>query len=282
MAESQTTNSQIVLSVRIKNDKTGPQTGDVVLNGSILNEYGANQEYAVGDVVAYDGKLWQSLVDQVSDAAFDRSNWKQIGIPDTLLPNWKPNTFYYEGQLVYHGGKLYRSKEERISNANFDPTKWEAPLGSYNDLSDLPTIDDEIKSNSANAVENQVVSKALDKKLDKVVDANVNKRAYVINTDGTQTTEELREEATPNSIVYRDKDGCITATDPKNNNQVVTKEFLKNTLLEEIYPVGTVYMSVVNVDPGTFLGGTWQEFAPAKVTIGTNLTLDAYSWHRTA
>lgn len=281
MAE-QTTNSQIVLSVRIKNDKTGPQTGDVVLNGSILNEYGSNEEYDIGDVVAYDGKLWQSLVKQVSGATFERIYWKQIGIPDTIFPDWKPNTFYYEGQAIVFEGKIFRAISEHTSTNRFDLAKWDAPLGSYKDLEDLPEIDDEILDKSKNAVENRAIAKALEKKLDKVTATSTEKRAYIAAEDGTQTVIELRKEATPETIALRDENGCITASDPQNANQVVTKRFLRNTLLDSVYPVGSIYMSTKNTDPGTFLGGTWTEFAPAKVTIGTDLTLDAYSWHRTA
>lgn len=32
-----------------------------------------------------------------------------------------------------------------------------------------------------------------------------------------------------------------------------------NNLLDAVYPVGSIYMSVNNVNPGTFIGGTWQQ-----------------------
>ena len=38
-----------------------------------------------------------------------------------------------------------------------------------------------------------------------------------------------------------------------------------NSLLNAIYPVGSIYMSVNNVSPETFLGGTWQTFGAGKM-----------------
>ena len=40
------------------------------------------------------------------------------------------------------------------------------------------------------------------------------------------------------------------------------------TLINKIYPVGSIYMSVNNVSPATFIGGTWVEFAQGKTLIG--------------
>ena len=39
----------------------------------------------------------------------------------------------------------------------------------------------------------------------------------------------------------------------------LTAASLVPELLSKVYPVGSVYMSVNNVDPGTFLGGTWEQ-----------------------
>ena len=36
------------------------------------------------------------------------------------------------------------------------------------------------------------------------------------------------------------------------------------------YPVGAIYMSVVNTDPGTIFGGTWARFANGRVIVGVD------------
>lgn len=41
-------------------------------------------------------------------------------------------------------------------------------------------------------------------------------------------------------------------------------------LIDKIYPVGSIYMSVNNVSPASFLGGTWERYANGQTLIGIN------------
>lgn len=43
---------------------------------------------------------------------------------------------------------------------------------------------------------------------------------------------------------------------------------LKATLLDTIYPVGSIYISATNTSPASFLGGTWSAVATGKTLIG--------------
>lgn len=43
---------------------------------------------------------------------------------------------------------------------------------------------------------------------------------------------------------------------------------LQNALLEMVYPVGSIYMSVNSANPQTFLGGTWEAWGAGKVPVG--------------
>lgn len=45
-------------------------------------------------------------------------------------------------------------------------------------------------------------------------------------------------------------------------------------LLNKVYPVGAIYMSVVSTSPATLFGGTWSAFAAGRVLVGIN-TADA-------
>lgn len=44
----------------------------------------------------------------------------------------------------------------------------------------------------------------------------------------------------------------------------------QNDLLNMVYPVGSIYMSVNNVSPQTFLGGTWQAFGAGRTLVGVD------------
>lgn len=43
-----------------------------------------------------------------------------------------------------------------------------------------------------------------------------------------------------------------------------------STIVNLIYPVGSIYMSVNNVNPSTFLGGTWEAWGSGQVPVGVN------------
>lgn len=45
---------------------------------------------------------------------------------------------------------------------------------------------------------------------------------------------------------------------------------IKNILLDSVYPVGSIYISVNSVSPQNFLGGTWKEFARGRTIVGVN------------
>lgn len=41
-------------------------------------------------------------------------------------------------------------------------------------------------------------------------------------------------------------------------------------LFDLVYPVGSIYMSVNNVNPGTLFGGTWEAWGAGRVPVGVN------------
>lgn len=44
------------------------------------------------------------------------------------------------------------------------------------------------------------------------------------------------------------------------------------SLLDAIYPVGSIYMSVNNINPNTFIGGTWERWGNGRVPVGVDTT----------
>lgn len=43
-----------------------------------------------------------------------------------------------------------------------------------------------------------------------------------------------------------------------------------NLTFNDIYPVGSIYMSVNNTNPSTLFGGSWQQFAKGRTLVGVN------------
>lgn len=57
--------------------------------------------------------------------------------------------------------------------------------------------------------------------------------------------------------------------------------FIAGKALRDIfYPIGAIYQSIVNTDPSTFMGGTWEHFGNGRVLVGVDETV--YMWRRTA
>ena len=50
---------------------------------------------------------------------------------------------------------------------------------------------------------------------------------------------------------------------------VVDKEGQAN-IVDIIYPVGSIYLSVNSVNPSTLFGGTWEAWGSGKVPVGVD------------
>lgn len=46
------------------------------------------------------------------------------------------------------------------------------------------------------------------------------------------------------------------------------KDKMKAEILDETYPVGSIYISTTNTNPSTFFGGTWVAFGTGKTLVG--------------
>lgn len=168
-----------VLSVRIKNDKEGPQTGDVLLNGSAINQWEPGNQYDAGDVAVYNNQFYQSLVEQTAEQTFEPDKWQQIGIPDIIINEFEPDTFYYANQAITYDDKLYKAKADFTSGSRFYPEDWDAISGdTYSFTSEDRTVTITLNDNSVDfSVGDYVtgVKNELDAKFDNKVDKEPNK-----------------------------------------------------------------------------------------------------------
>ena len=55
-----------------------------------------------------------------------------------------------------------------------------------------------------------------------------------------------------------------------NGNTVMYRDWSKlvNSIKSAMYPVGSVYITYNNINPGTFLGGTWERFGQGRTLVG--------------
>lgn len=54
------------------------------------------------------------------------------------------------------------------------------------------------------------------------------------------------------------------------NNSITSDNVDWATFIDKIYPVGSIYMSVNNVSPQSFMGGTWVEWGAGRVPVGVD------------
>ena len=64
----------------------------------------------------------------------------------------------------------------------------------------------------------------------------------------------------------------ILATDVDGTQKLLLEEINKinNNLLNKVYPVGSIYMSVNYVSPESFIGGTWVDWGSGRVPVGVS------------
>jgi hypothetical protein len=68
-----------------------------------------------------------------------------------------------------------------------------------------------------------------------------------------------------------------TATSSADGLMSKTDKAKLDALVDNLYPVGSIYLSVNDTDPGTFIGGTWEQIGSGRVLQGADATHTAGS-----
>ena len=93
----------------------------------------------------------------------------------------------------------------------------------------------------------------------------INTKINVVSTDLATFKSET------NTKISQNQSDLNTFKEETNKKFTTTKEELRaliNTTLDSIYPVGSVYISLSSTNPGTYLKGTWEQFAQGRTLVG--------------
>lgn len=132
MADVLETTQQVVLSVRIKGDSTGPQTGDVVLSGGILADFDPNATYLQNEFIVYNGAIYRAE-ETIDPGPFNPDQWEGLTDVTIYLRNFQEDHEYSAGEMVYYNNHMFRAKFDFTSTNTFDLNDWE-PIDSVNTI----------------------------------------------------------------------------------------------------------------------------------------------------
>ena len=93
----------------------------------------------------------------------------------------------------------------------------------------------------------------------------INAKINVVSTDLATFKSET------NATISQNQSAFNTFKEQTDTKFTTTKKELReliNTTLDSIYPVGSVYISLNSTNPGTYLKGTWEQFAQGRTLVG--------------
>ena len=120
------------------------------------------------------------------------------------------------------------------------------------------TVDSTLSTSSTNPVQNKVINSALSDKLS----LSGGTMTGALTTKGIKLTSGT--------------DYGTTLPSSPATNQLFFQTVGSNFVLDNVYPVGSIYLNVNSTNPGTLFGGTWEQIQ-GKFLLGTSSSYPAGS-----
>lgn len=76
----------------------------------------------------------------------------------------------------------------------------------------------------------------------------------------------------PTNTIVGTEVANISASDLSN-----LANLIKPIVLSQVYPIGSIYTSINDVNPNTFIGGTWVAWGRGRVPVGVNTNVTAFA-----
>lgn len=212
---------QVVLSVRMKGDKEGPQTGDVVLEGGAITNWAPGEFYKKDSVFTYGDQLWRATEDFTAGTTFNTDHCVKLGKADIVLRNFQPNTVVEKDNIVTNDGKLYRAKNSFTTGETFNAADWDLiGGGAYTFQSTDGTVNVIVSSDGK--IIDFSIDDTLDNYVEKVAGKGLSTNDYT-NAEKTKlgSVEEGAQRNLANTVTdpdYVHTDNNFTNTDKENLN----------------------------------------------------------------